>query len=56
MLHRLSYSGTELEPVFPDRTIGFHYWKHHKSYADKFSKLIAQERNMTINHQKKSLP
>ena len=41
VLPPLPYSQDALDPVISDRTIGFHYGKHHKGYVDTLNKLIA---------------
>ena len=35
----LPYAENALEPVISEKTVGFHYGKHHKGYADKLSDL-----------------
>jgi Fe-Mn family superoxide dismutase len=37
----LPYAEDALEPHYSARTISFHYGKHHKTYVDNISKLIA---------------
>jgi Fe-Mn family superoxide dismutase len=41
ILPSLPYSQDALDPVISDKTIGFHYGKHHKGYVDTLNKLIA---------------
>jgi len=36
----LPYAENALEPVISGKTVGFHYEKHHKGYADKLNDLI----------------
>ncbi|MGQ9610362.1 MAG: Fe-Mn family superoxide dismutase [bacterium] len=40
ILPALPYSESALEPYISERTIGFHYGKHHKGYVDNTNKLI----------------
>jgi Fe-Mn family superoxide dismutase len=40
VLPPLPYPENALEPVISANTIGFHYGKHHKGYADNLNKLI----------------
>ena len=37
----LPYPENALEPVVSARTVGFHYGKHHRGYADKLIKLVS---------------
>lgn len=37
----LPYAKNALEPVISERTMSFHYDKHHKGYVDKLNKLTA---------------
>ena len=37
----LPYPENALEPVVSARTIGFHYGRHHRGYADKLIKLVS---------------
>lgn len=37
----LPYADNALDPVVSANTIGFHYGKHHKAYADNLNKLVA---------------
>lgn len=37
----LPYPENALEPVISARTIGFHYGKHHRGYADNLIKLVS---------------
>ena len=41
ILPPLPYSQDALDPVISDKTIGFHYGKHHKGYVDTLNTLIA---------------
>ena len=41
VLPSLPYSQDALGPVISDKTIGFHYGKHHKGYVETLNKLIA---------------
>ena len=41
VLPPLPYAELALEPVISTYTIGFHYGKHHKGYADNLNKLVA---------------
>lgn len=41
LLSPLPYPEKALEPVISSKTIGIHYGKHHKGYADNLNKLIA---------------
>jgi len=36
----LPYDESALEPVISQKTIGFHYHKHHKTYVDTLNKLV----------------
>ena len=36
----LPYDDNALEPTIPARTMGIHYRKHHKAYADKLNELV----------------
>jgi Fe-Mn family superoxide dismutase len=36
----LPYAANALEPVISERTLSFHYGKHHKDYIDKLNHLI----------------
>lgn len=40
----LPYSQNALEPYISERTISFHYGKHHKGYADTLNRLVAGTR------------
>lgn len=40
-LPALPYSMNALEPYISERTMEFHYGKHHKAYVDNLNKLIA---------------
>src|SRR5260221_12200055 len=40
-LQPLPYAESALDPVISSTTIGYHYGKHHKGYADTLTKLIA---------------
>lgn len=40
-LPALPYAENALEPVITAKTIGFHYWKHHKGYVDNLNKLVS---------------
>jgi Fe-Mn family superoxide dismutase len=42
VLPPLPYADNALDPVISANTIGFHYGKHHKGYADNLNKLIAE--------------
>lgn len=46
----LPYAQNALEPHYPERTISFHYGKHHRTYFDNLSKLIPGTKfeNMTL--------
>jgi superoxide dismutase, Fe-Mn family len=37
----LPYAENALEPIITAKTIGFHYGKHHKAYADNLNRLVA---------------
>ena len=37
----LPYAEDALAPVISSQTIGFHYGKHHKTYVETLTKLIA---------------
>lgn len=37
----LPYPENALEPVISSRTIGFHYGKHHRTYADNLVRLVS---------------
>lgn len=37
----LPYPANALEPVISERTLSFHYGKHHRDYVDKLNKLVA---------------
>ncbi|MEW5910651.1 MAG: superoxide dismutase [Thermodesulfobacteriota bacterium] len=37
----LPYPENGLEPVITSKTVGFHYGKHHRGYAENLSRLIA---------------
>jgi superoxide dismutase, Fe-Mn family len=37
----LPYAENALEPIITDKTMSFHYGKHHKAYVDNLNKLIA---------------
>lgn len=39
-LPKLPYAHNELEPVISERTIEFHYGKHHQTYINNLNKLI----------------
>lgn len=39
-LPQLPYEKTALEPYISERTLEFHYGKHHKAYVDKTNELI----------------
>ena len=41
VLPPLPYSQDALDPVISDKTIGFHYGKHHRGYVDTLNKLVA---------------
>jgi Fe-Mn family superoxide dismutase len=41
VLPPLPYAEDALDPVISQKTIGFHYGKHHKTYVDNLNKLIA---------------
>ena len=36
----LGFKKNELEPIISEKTIEFHYGKHHKAYVDKVNELI----------------
>jgi len=40
-LPALPYPDTALEPHYTQRTISFHYGKHHRAYVDNLNKLVA---------------
>jgi superoxide dismutase, Fe-Mn family len=40
-LPALPYADTALEPHYSQKTIGFHYGKHHRAYVDNLNKLVA---------------
>ena len=40
VLPPLPYAENALEPVISEKTISFHYGKHHKGYVDNLNKLI----------------
>ena len=40
-LPALPYAMNALEPYISERTMEFHYGKHHKAYVDNLNKLIA---------------
>jgi Fe-Mn family superoxide dismutase len=40
-LPALPYADTALEPHYTQKTIGFHYGKHHRAYVDNLNKLVA---------------
>jgi Fe-Mn family superoxide dismutase len=40
-LPRLGYKADALEPYISEKTIEFHYGKHHQGYVDKTNKIIA---------------
>lgn len=37
----LPYPANALEPVISERTLSFHYGRHHRDYVDKLNKLVA---------------
>jgi Fe-Mn family superoxide dismutase len=39
-LPQLPYSNNALEPVFSEKTIDFHYGKHHQAYVNNLNKLL----------------
>ncbi|MDP4277798.1 MAG: superoxide dismutase [Fe], partial [Bacteroidota bacterium] len=39
-LPKLAYAQNELEPILSERTLQFHYGKHHQAYVDNLNKLI----------------
>ena len=41
VLPQLPYPSNALEPVISEKTLSFHYGKHHKDYIDKLNHLIA---------------
>ena len=47
----LPYAEDALEPHYPQRTISFHYGKHHRTYFDTLTKLIPGTKfeNMTLD-------
>lgn len=40
-LPKLPYEQNALEPFISERTIGFHYGKHHQAYVTNLNKLVA---------------
>jgi len=40
-LSSLPYGSSELEPHISEKTLSFHYGKHHQAYVDNLNKLIA---------------
>jgi len=40
-LKPLPYPDSSLQPVISEKTLGFHYGKHHKSYIENTNKLIS---------------
>lgn len=42
VLTPLPYAKNALEPVISERTMSFHYDKHHRGYVDKLNKLTAK--------------
>ncbi len=40
-LPALPYSESALSPVISERTVSFHYGKHHRGYVDELNRLIA---------------
>jgi superoxide dismutase, Fe-Mn family len=40
-LPALPYADTALEPHYTQKTISFHYGKHHRAYVDNLNKLVA---------------
>ena len=40
-LPKLPYEANALEPVISQKTIEFHYGKHHQAYVDNLNKLVA---------------
>ncbi len=40
-LNKLSYTLSALEPYMSEKTLSFHYGKHHQTYVDNLNKLIA---------------
>jgi Fe-Mn family superoxide dismutase len=40
-LPALPYADTALEPHYSQKTISFHYGKHHRAYVDNLNKLVA---------------
>ena len=43
-LSALPYSQDALSPIISEKTIGFHYGKHHKAYVDNLNKLVDGKR------------
>lgn len=41
ILNKLPYEANALEPHMSEKTISFHYGKHHQAYVDNLNKLIA---------------
>jgi len=41
VLPTLPYAENALEPIITNKTMSFHYGKHHKAYVDNLNKLIA---------------
>lgn len=39
-LPALPYASNALEPIISEKTIGFHYGKHHQTYVNKLNELI----------------
>lgn len=48
-LQNLPYSRDLLKPTISDKTINFHYDKHHKGYVDKLNKLIHETKYESKN-------
>jgi Fe-Mn family superoxide dismutase len=40
-LNKLAYDVSALEPYMSEKTLSFHYGKHHQAYVDNLNKLIA---------------